>query len=167
MKPGDHPEFFRFAPPPGTSRESSIRLDREGRFFHDGELVEHKALAEALASWVSVHPDDGRYILTNGYDWCYFEVEDTAWFVMALAGQPPGAPTLLLSDGTREALEPGALALDREGRAIALVKRGLGRAHRARFTRHAQLALEPWLSEGEPPKIVIDGVPVGIGGEAD
>ena len=40
MKPGDHPEFFRFPAPEGRSRESTILLDREGRFWHDGELVE-------------------------------------------------------------------------------------------------------------------------------
>ena len=35
MKPGDHPEFFRFPAPEGRSRESTIRLDAEGTFHHD------------------------------------------------------------------------------------------------------------------------------------
>jgi len=43
VKPGDHPEFFRLAPPPGASRDSTISLDAEGRFFHDGARVEHAA----------------------------------------------------------------------------------------------------------------------------
>ena len=72
MKPGDHPDFFRFAPPPGTSRESSIRLDREGRFWHDGARVDHPAIERGLRSWIGRHPDDGRPILTSqhegGYD---------------------------------------------------------------------------------------------------
>src|SRR3954468_16729478 len=75
MKPGDHPDFFRFAPPPGASRESAIVLDREGRFWHEGERVEHPALERALRGWIARHPDDGRLILTNGYDWCYFRAE--------------------------------------------------------------------------------------------
>ncbi|HRI65463.1 MAG TPA: hypothetical protein PK156_14545, partial [Polyangium sp.] len=81
MKPGEHPDFFRLAPPPGTSRESTIVLDREGFFWHDGVRVEHGALEEALHRWISKHPDDGRLILTNGYDWCYFRAELAAYFV--------------------------------------------------------------------------------------
>ena len=69
MKPGDHPEFFRFPAPEGRSRESTIRLDAEGRFHHEGNVVEHPKLAEAFHTWIARHPDDGRYILTNGYDW--------------------------------------------------------------------------------------------------
>ncbi len=69
MKPGDHPEFFRFPAPEGRSRESTIRLDAEGRFWHEGNPVEHPKLAQAMHGWVSRHPDDHRFILTNGYDW--------------------------------------------------------------------------------------------------
>ena len=69
MTPGDHPDFYRLAPPPGASRESTIVLDGEGRFWHDGEHVDHPALEQALRSWIGRHPDDGRLILTNGYDW--------------------------------------------------------------------------------------------------
>ena len=65
-KPGDHPEFFRFPAPEGRSRESTIRLDGEGRFFHDDEPVAHPKLAAALHTWIARHPDDGRYILTAG-----------------------------------------------------------------------------------------------------
>ena len=65
MKPGDHPDFFRSAAPPGASRESTIVLTRDGIFLHDGAPVEHRALAKALASWIAKHPDDGRFILTT------------------------------------------------------------------------------------------------------
>ena len=49
MKPGDHPDFYRFAPPPGASRQSTIVLDGEGRFCHDGERVDHPALEQRAA----------------------------------------------------------------------------------------------------------------------
>src|SRR5262249_32638270 len=84
VKPGDHPDFYRFAPPPGASRESTIVLDREGRFRHDGEPIDHAALEQALRTWIARHPDDGRLILTNGYDWCYFRAEGAPFFVDAL-----------------------------------------------------------------------------------
>jgi hypothetical protein len=96
VRPGDHPEFFRFPAPEGRSRESTIRLDAEGRFFHDGAVVEHPGLAAAMHTWIALHPDDGRFILTNGYDWTYFTVDDAPYFVRALRIEPSHA-TLLLS----------------------------------------------------------------------
>ena len=113
MKPGDHPDFFRFAPPPGTSRESTIRLDRLGRFWHDGGIVEPSALADALHRWIARHPDDGRFILTNGYDWTYFTVEATPYFVLAVHDRA-GAIELALSDGSRELLDASTLCADRK-----------------------------------------------------
>src|SRR6516162_6749637 len=99
MKPGDHPEFFRLPPPEGRSRESSIRLDAEGRFFHEGRPVAHPKLAQAMHTWIGRHPDDGRFILSNGYDWSYFTVEDAPFFVRALRLEG-GQAILALSDGT-------------------------------------------------------------------
>src|SRR5947209_3278956 len=101
MKPGEHPDFFRLPPPPGRSRESSIVLDAQGRFWHDGRLVEHKGLDAGLHGWISRHPDDGRYILTNGYDWSYFAVEDAPYQVRTLRSGEAGV-TLVLSDGSEE-----------------------------------------------------------------
>ena len=65
MRPADHPDFFRLPPPPGRSRESTIRLDADGCFFHDGVPVEHPKLRDALHTWIARHPDDGRYILVE------------------------------------------------------------------------------------------------------
>ena len=57
MLPVEHPEFFRRPPPPGQSRESSIRLDADGRFWHAGELVRHPGMQAAFATWIRRHPD--------------------------------------------------------------------------------------------------------------
>lgn len=151
MKPGDHPDFFRFAPPPGTSRESTIFLDREGFFWHDGVRVEHGALAEALHRWISKHPDDGRFILTNGYDWCYFRVETTPYVVQSLRVTDDGQQAqLVLSDATEEPLVPDNLSLDDDGVVFARVKGG---TFEARFSRHAQASLAPLLVSAEPPLV--------------
>jgi hypothetical protein len=152
VKPGDHPDFFRLAPPPGTSRESTIVLDREGRFWHDGALVEAGALADALHRWISLHPDDGRFILTNGYDWTYFRVELTPFFVRGVTGD--AFPDLLLSDGTNERLAPETLRLDGGDALRCRVKSG---RFEARFHRTAQLELAPWIAHDEPARLVIDG----------
>lgn len=155
MKPGAHPEFFRFPAPPGRSRESTIRLDGEGRFHHDDEPVAHAKLAEAMHTWIARHPDDGRYILTNGYDWTYFTVDDVPFFVTAVRRGADGVVQLELSDRSIEPLDPDTL---REGARKELrltVKAGAeGGPFDAKFTRHAQTMLGELLSE-EP-----DGTPI-------
>jgi uncharacterized protein len=154
VKPGEHPDFYRLAPPPGASRESSIELDREGRFWHDGARVEHPALERGLRSWIARHPDDGRMILTNGYDWCYFRVEDAPFIVTALSVADDGAVTLTLYDDTQEPLDPAALSIGADGVVYAKVKAG---RFDARFSRHAQTQLGPILVKGDPPTIRVGG----------
>lgn len=143
MKPGDHPEFFRIAPPPGTSRQSTIVLDSDGRFWHDGQRVEHVALERAMRTWIARHPDDGRLILTNGYDWCYFTAEGSPFFVDGLRIERDRVIALLF-DGTEEPLDLDALSVDADGIVHARVKNG---GFDARFSRHAQTDLAPILEE--------------------
>lgn len=161
MKPGDHPEFFRFPAPPGRSRESSIRLDAEGRFWHDGERVAHPGMARAFASWIELHPDDGRFILTNGYDWTYFSVDDVPFFVQGVR-ITAGRPTALLSDGSEEPLDPTTLRIGARDALYVRVKQG---RFEARFMPEAQTALAPLLVEdaaGEPA-LRVGGEVFGIG----
>lgn len=131
-------------------------LDGEGRFVHDGAPVEHAGMARAFASWIARHPDDGRFILTNGYDWTYFTVEDVPFFVEAVK-DVEGAPWLVLSDGSDEPLEPATLRSGPSGALYLRVKNG---AFDARFQRFAQLGLAPWLAETPDGgvSLVISGV---------
>jgi len=165
MRPGDHPEFFRFPAPEGRSRESSIVLDSQGRFHHDGQLVEHPGMARAFASWIDRHPDDGRFILNNGYDWSYFRVEDVPFFVLGVREQA-GRLELSLSDGSESPLDPGSLSVGAQGALYTTVKNG---KFRARFTQGAQVALGPWLIEAENGEIFLEiaghGSRVGNSGE--
>jgi hypothetical protein len=158
MKPGDHPDFFRLPPPAGRSRESTIVLDKQGRFFHDGERVEHAGLASGFARWVRRHPDDGRFILSNGYDWCYFTVEDTAFFVMRIR-EEKGELVATLSDGSEAPLPLEGLWIDSQGVLRAHVKAA---AFEARFTQSAQLQVAPWLVDGEPISLEVGGRRVAI-----
>jgi uncharacterized protein len=155
VKPGDHPDFYRFAPPPGTSRESTLVLDREGRFWHDGARVEHPALERALRSWIDRHPDNGRFILTNGYDWCYFDVEDAPFSVQSIRVEDEGDRVMaILSDDTEEPLDPSTLCIGRGDAVYAKVKRG---RFEARFSRHAQVQLEPLLTSETAAAVRIGG----------
>ncbi len=163
MKPADHPEFFRFPAPEGRSRESTIRLDGVGRFWHDGAVVEHAGLAAALGGWISRHPDDGRYILTNGYDWTYFTVDDVPYFVRSLRFEPQRI-ALVLSDGTEEPWEPESTRVGPDDALYTTVKRTRpGGPYEAKFTAHAQSSLEPFLVDLDD---AAESVAVEIGGRA-
>ena len=122
MKPGDHPEFFRLPPPEGRSRESTIVLSSEGRFFHDGAAVEHPGMQRAFAS--------------------YLTVEGAARFVQAVR-EEAGRPLLVLLDGGELPLDPTALRVDASGRFSVVLAEG----EPACFTARAQLELSPWLVE--------------------
>jgi len=122
-------------------------LDEEGRFFHEGERVAHPKLEAAMHTWIAVHPDDGRFILDNGYDWTYFTVKGTPYFVRALR---PDATRLLLvlSDGTEEPWAPEQSRSGPGGALVTLVKRHeRGGPFEATFSRHAQASLMPVLEE--------------------
>jgi hypothetical protein len=167
LRPGDHPEFFRLAPPEGASRESTIRLDREGRFFHEGILVEHPGLARGMHTWIRRHPDDGRFILSNGYDWVYIAVEDAPFFVRRIEPEE-GRIWLELSDGTREPWDLAHSRIGEGGALYAPVKASSeGGPFAAKFTRHAQLALAPLLKQrGDRVAVEFGGRSVVIGESA-
>lgn len=169
MKPGEHPEFFRFPAPEGRSRESKIRLDGDGKFFDDGGYVEHAKLQQALHTWIGRHPDDGRYILTNGYDWTYFMVDDVPFFVRAIR-EENGDAILVLSDETEEPLDPSTITVGPRGDLYLDVQRpsadkAKAGPFRAKLTRHAQTQLAPFLDsrdgqvvlETKRGKIVLPG----------
>ena len=114
-------------------------------------------MARAFATWIARHPDDGRFILNNGYDWSYFRVEDAPFQVVSLVFSGDGAASdavdLELSDGTREPLQPERLYLGEQGALYATVKHG---AFEARFSRGAQLSLAPLLREDDAGAIWLE-----------
>ncbi len=108
----------------------------------------------ALPTWIARHPDDGRWILSNGYDWCYVTVDATGYFVIGLDVCGDVAK-VRLSDGTEESLDLRSLSIDDDDVVRCAVKGG---ACEARFTRLAQLALFPWLCDSEPLGIELGGI---------
>lgn len=143
MKPGEHPEFFRLPAPAGRSRESTIVLDARGRFWHDGALVAHPGMQLAFARWIDLHPDDGRFILQNGYDWTYIRVEDVPFLIRAVRLEPMTVH-VTLSDDSEEELDLSSLA---QGAGDALYARVKAGRFEARFVQQAQTALAPLLVE--------------------
>ncbi|MCA2978039.1 MAG: DUF1285 domain-containing protein [Myxococcaceae bacterium] len=132
-----------------TREDSGLRLDRDFRWWHDGEPIEHPNIIEAFNRGVRVD-DDGRVTLHFGNDWCVIEVEGAPYRVVAVDEAPEGGLSVRLSDRTAEWLAPSTLALDDDGVLSARVKQGRARA---RFSRDAQFQLAERLA-------VVDGVVV-------
>jgi hypothetical protein len=98
----------------GLSRESTIRRDALGRWFHDGEPVAHPGLIRCFDRWIS-RAEDGRYTLRNARDWVYITLQGPPLFVRAARVEDAGAIRLLLSDETEEALDPDTLRQGPDG----------------------------------------------------
>src|SRR5260221_1860037 len=116
--------------------ESGLRLDREGRFWHRGEPIEHARTLAVLHQGIHRAPD-GRWATRIGREWGYLEVEDAALWIRRIEDG-----RAQLASGEWVVLEPATFAL---GAGDALYARVRG--ERARLTRTAQLSLADRLRE--------------------
>jgi hypothetical protein len=101
-------------------------------------------MRRAFRRWIGRHPDDGRFILSNGYDWTYFMVDD-APFRVTRCVLAQGGLLLELDDDSQELLT-GPLWLGGQGALYARVKGG---QFDARFARDVQAGLGATLVETE------------------
>lgn len=121
---------------------SGLSIDSEGRFLHRGEPITHARTLEVL--WRSLErTGDGRYLVRIGRESAYVSIEAAPFAVRGIVEGPAGAPWLLLSDGSREPLDPRTLAIGADGVLGCVVKGG----HAARFSRAAQVTLGLALEE--------------------
>jgi hypothetical protein len=108
-------------------RRSGIRVDREGRFIHEGAEVLHEGLRRALFRWLDTEPD-GRVVLRlDDKRFAYVDVDDTPLVARAARQEGDGAGErvwLALSDGAEEALDPATLTIDDAGVLRARVRGG-------------------------------------------
>lgn len=122
-------------------RQSGIRLDREGRFWHEGEVVTHAGMRAAFFRWLDRNPD-GRWVLRlDERRFVYLDVDDAPFVVTSLRFDGPRI-FLHLVDDTEEELAYDTLRLE-DGTAYATVK---GRFP-ARLSRAAWSALGDRLEE--------------------
>jgi hypothetical protein len=101
-------------------RNSGIRLDREGRFWHEGGEVLHHGLRAALWRWLDRNPD-GRWVLRlDPQRFVYLDVDDVPYLVSSLRWNG-NAAIGQLSDGSEETLALETLHL-RDGQGYLTVK---------------------------------------------
>jgi tRNA threonylcarbamoyladenosine biosynthesis protein TsaB len=122
-------------------RQSGLRLDREGRWWHEGSIIEHPRIARMLHLWLD-RRDDGRYVLR--FDerdetlFAYVEVEDAPYVVRTVELDKGAAGHvevhLRLSDESVEELDYGSLAVGEDNALYCRVKQG---RFDARFSRQA------------------------------
>jgi len=138
------------AGPPGLTPEMiekfrtiGLRLDRNGRFWHEGSEVTHPRLSQALLGWLDVR-DDGRDIVRlDDQRYAYVDVEDA--HLRARSARWEGDRVrLVLDDGADEELAYDTLTT---GTDDALYARVRGGKLRARLTTPAYQVLAQRIEE--------------------
>jgi hypothetical protein len=130
------PEFLK-----KLREQSGLRLDREGRFWHRGDLLEHARTVAALHRGLH-RAADGRWAVRIGPEWAYLDVEDAARFVRRIEVRDEKLRAQL-ADGEWIEVDPATLACGAEDALYVRTPDG----ERARLTRAAQLSLSDHLRD--------------------
>jgi hypothetical protein len=125
-------------------RQTGIRLDREGRFWHEGAVVTHRGFQLALLRWLD-RLDDGRPILRlDEKRYAYIDVEDA--HLLALSARWDGDRAFVtLNDESEEELAYDSLSV---GQDDALYCAARGGRLTARITTPAYYVLAERIEEG-------------------
>lgn len=123
---------------------SSMRIDKEGRWFFQGEEITHRK-TYLLYCRSLTRDDAGRIVLRVGREECPVEAEDAPFVVMTIEFVSPGPGGeegiwITLNDETREKLAPETLRIGPENIPYCRVRNGM---FEARFSRNAYQLLVP------------------------
>ena len=126
----------------GRTRETKISRDAGGRWFNDGDAIDHPNLVRSFAQWVD-RAEDGRFCLSNDINWAYIAIEGPAYFVVDATIGEDGI-TLQLSGDRSEKLAADSLREDEHGALWCAVREG---RCPARFENHAATKLADLIGE--------------------
>jgi hypothetical protein len=128
-------------PPFPLTRETHIRVDRDGVFWNEGQRIGHPGLQRAFARWLDVDDESGRYILRNAINWAFIAVEDAPLLIRGVESTPDTI-RIAISDDSWEDLDVASLRVEAapDGGVIPYCDVRQGRIP-ARFTPNAAFAL--------------------------
>lgn len=137
-------------------RQTGIRLDREGRLWHEGAEITHPGLRQAILRWLD-RRDDGRPILRlDERRYAYIDVEDAELLALSARWEHDRV-WLTLNDGSEEELDYASLTIGDQDALYCAVRGG---RLRARLTTAAYYTL----AEGiQPATASSAGTPAGDG----
>jgi hypothetical protein len=84
-------------------RQTGIRLDREGRFWHEDGEVTHERFRQALLRWLDLLPDGRPILRLDDTRYAYVDVDDALLLVTSLRWEDDRA-FLTINDGSEEEL---------------------------------------------------------------
>lgn len=119
-------------------RSIDLRLDAEGRWWHEGAPFEHPGVVALFDRGLDTHPETGEAIVRVGDQWAYVRVDDTPFVVRRLV-EGEGGLWAELNNGERHEVPGDAF----EAGAAGVVYLALTPRRRARLARTAQAALAP------------------------
>lgn len=139
-------------------RQSGLRLDRQGQFWHEGAPVEHEGLHRAFHRWID-RLDDGRFVLRlDAQRYCYIDVEDAPFIARSLRWQDDRAIASLDCE-REEPLDAAPIRLDEHGARASV---GRGRFPVRLSTRAWQALTERAVEREGRLWVAIGGVEVAI-----
>lgn len=148
---------------PAHCGHSGMRIDREGRWWHEGRRIEREALVRLFASVLRREPD-GSHVLVTPAEKLDIEVELAALRVTAMTREGEGQAAgiaLQLNDGHAVLLGPGTPLRLVEGLPLVRLASGL----EASFERPVYYELAELALEHDPPGVWSGGhfFPMGDG----
>jgi hypothetical protein len=138
-----------------------FRIDKEGRWFYEGEEITHRKTYLLYAQNL-IRDESGRIFLQVGQERSPVEVEDAPYVVKTLNFFPAEGGglkqiQLVLNDESREWLNPQTLRIGDDHVPYCRVRGGI---FEARFSRNAYQLLLPHIQEAGPEGpfyILLDG----------
>lgn len=130
-------------------RSVPLRVDEEGRWFHDGEPFRHARLAEVFSNGLDLDPKTGEAIVRIGERFCYVECVGTPFVVVHLNTEH-SPPIATLNNGERYPLTT-AVFIETEDRLA--IEWNDGRW--ARLSRGVYTRLAPFLQESDQGFVVV------------
>ncbi len=127
-------------------RQTGLRLDASGQFWHEGAMVTHQGIRMALLRWMDTLADGRSILRIDDGRYAYIEVDD-AHLLATSANWRDDRVWLVLNDGTQEELAYETLVAKPTGAMYCRVRGGRLRA-RLKPDASATVAEQIWEQGG-------------------